>query len=271
MYFSRRKMSVPSTTTSLSPEQTDQPIQTKESKPSAVVKPQVKFPAIRPRVLAIIVLASFVSVLLIATWLRHEGPVWAQDFDRTIEAKSLQLTLGEGALDASSSPLSFVFTSANNTQRLVVASARVSSLKASQIATIRLFFEGEIPDDGVAIGWVTSEGRQFIADYATKTSRAAPLQTKELEGWRGDIVAVSVLAQGNIKTPIRIQGIALRGARMSDSFFAMLSEWTSFEPWDGSSINFLKGSNKEPKTSLTLVLAATVLLSFVLSLFLQHG
>ncbi len=257
-------MSAPITTASPPSKQTDdQPAQTNESIPSVVVKPQIEFPKIRPRVLAIIVLVSFLLVLLIATWLRHEGPVWAQDFDRTIEAKSLQLTLGEGAFDADTNSPAFVFTTAKNKQRLVAASARVSSLKASQIATIRLSFEGEIPDDGVAVGWVTSEGRQFIADYATKAHRTAPLQTKELEGWRGDIIAVSALAQGDIKTPIRIQSIELRGARISDSFFAMLSEWASFEPWDGSSINFLKGGSKEPKTSLALVLAATVLLSFI--------
>jgi hypothetical protein len=238
-----------------------------DSPPAPTVEQQLESiqGSVRPRVLIGVVIASFLVALLITAFLRHKAPIWAPDYDRFIAGKQLQRVLGDGAAEGDVFVLKPL---ASGT--MVAASLSFPPMRASNIATIRIPFSGETPSGGLAFGWQTRDGRQYIVDYASE-SKTDLLSTRDLKGWQNDIVGISVIARGEMKTPVIVRAVELRGPRLTDTVRLMWQEWTSFEPWDGGSINFIKGGSPQPLSSMTLFLAIGVTLSFVAAFAAQRG
>lgn len=88
------------------------------------------------------------------------------------------------------------------------------------------------------------------------------------DGWQGRIIEYGLGIRGESEQPILIRELSLRTASVSSLIETWWTEWTSVQPWNTGSINFLDYPKARLWPSPILVLALWWLLASVLALLM---
>lgn len=122
-----------------------------------------------------------------------------------------------------------------------VALASLSSLAfwAEDYPVVRWTILGAIPDAKVEFMWRTAESpnRVFARQLEWVGNEVAPLHMGEDANWRGQIMGLALMVRAPLDAPLVIESVQL------DPPLGIVGrEWFGAEAWQGTSINFVSGS-----------------------------
>ncbi|MEP7184148.1 MAG: hypothetical protein ABI886_18375 [Betaproteobacteria bacterium] len=210
-----------------------------------------------------VVLAALVCAYLAwsvpGAWIKSAAP-------KTWDAAALAVTTGSARHDGNA----LVVATADS------AGAAVVSLKVDLRATDYRGIAWEasgLPEGTVAqLLWRNDvrPGRMFSLDVPVAAGRPLPVVPSTDANWFGRITGIALalkLPPG--AEPIRIVGVTAQPLSARDVLASRLREWTTFEPWTGSSINAQIGGadvqELPPVPLLGLALALTVAIALAVA------
>lgn len=135
---------------------------------------------------------------------------------------------------------------------------------------LHLGFTNAPRDFSIRILWRTAQTGAQVHVYELQEDPGVSLwlDTKELEHWSGHIASLGVMVTGRPGGAVTFKDISLLPASLAAQLQSIYVEWTSFIPWQHSSINTHIGLGPAGSTFYPLVVIAALLALSVLAYLL---
>ena len=195
----------------------------------------------------------------------HSGP-WLTNVEaRTLPGSDLKPARGQVRIEGSVAILEAPGDDGN-----VIAAASFPPFDAANYRFVQVRMTGAYPAGGAHFVWRAQKGENTVRRVPLLSSggRILPVTLTELDGWRGQIAGVGIIARGPMSAPLVVQSVELRPSSVWTTIDAMFSDWFEFEPWDGGSIHFMAGGNPSLAHPLPLFLGIASLVGIALYLAL---
>ena len=150
-------------------------------------------------------------------------------------------------------------------------------VKSSDYPFLHLAFANAPKNLSVLILWRTVQTGEevFVYQIRGNPGESLWLATRELKDWTGDITSLGMVIQGQPGDEVIVTDVSVFPASLPHQLQAIYSDWTSFSPWDHSSINHHRGvrSAAAPFYPVPVMAAflALSLLAYTLLLFLLRA
>jgi hypothetical protein len=218
-----------------------------------------------------VLVAAFVGVgvcvLLFALYLAFAAPgPWLSNVSsRTWPASELKLAGGTGALVDGA--LEITETGASNTALVTLN----TDIRSADYLGIEWDVAGLPADAEVRLLWKSDVASR--TNLATGLVEAGTLRTFVLArdpAWIGHVTGLALAIRAPLAAPVRIKRVVARPLSAFDIARARLREWTTFEPFNGASINTITGGADAQDLPLPAFAAACAALAALLLLGLHR-
>ncbi len=217
-------------------------------------------------VAAAAVAVSFAVLLGIYLAFAVQGPWIARAPERAWPASQLALSSGTGAMDGGA--LTITAPGANDTALV----ALTTDIRSADYAGIEWVVHG-LPDSAdVRLLW-RSDVATRRTNLAVGTVEAGGVRTFVLAkdpAWIGHVTGLALAIRTPLATPVRIEQVVARPLSAMDVTRDRFREWTTFEAFNGASINALAGGADAQDLPLPAFAAAVVVLAVLLLMALRR-
>lgn len=119
----------------------------------------------------------------------------------------------------------------------------IPRVTSSHYPFLHLAFAGAPENLTLLVLWRTTRSGEEILEYQFRPNsrEALWLATHKFTGWRGEITSLGLVILGQPGQDVIVKDISLRPPTLATQLKSTYSDWTSFSPWNHSSINHHKG------------------------------
>ncbi len=111
-------------------------------------------------------------------------------------------------------------------------------------------------------------GRTFTLAIPVEADRLAPVIAAREQDWIGPINGIGLALRMPAGAPVRISGVILDTLSAGSLLKGRMRDWTSFEPWNGASINTIVGGADLQELPLPALFGITVLVATAIAVLL---
>lgn len=169
--------------------------------------------------------------------------------------------------NANAKPVGDAMAVANRREApLVILGMTVLPFRAADFGYVTVDAEPLPRDVAVALIWLRRDapGRPFEQPLAVDHDRLVSTALDTNPDWRGDISFIAIAVKGPMARPWTLHAFRLEPMRVSGAMAEIVRGWTTFERWDGRSINVIFGGREEQRAWLPLlVFTASVVSALV--------
>jgi hypothetical protein len=212
-------------------------------------------PLAGPRRAVVIVFACFALAIvsLLAAYLAMTIPgAWfsaarTKDFD----AKALAVAVGNGSIDGDA----LVVAPADASGTIIVTLA--VSVSAGDYSGVAWRVSGLPPGTEARLLWRSEfkKGRTFTLAIPTEGDRLAPVVTARDPNWIGPLNGIALALRLLVSEPVSVAGVALDPMTLRSQVAGRVRDWSTFEAWNGASINTVVGGADLQELPLPVLLA----------------
>lgn len=145
--------------------------------------------------------------------------------------------------------------------------SRKVALNSADYPFLQYELSGRHPGLRVFLFWRSSEAPGKLASLPLRApgSSAGTVNLASHDAWKGQIMELGIDVYGDLRDkPVELHRLALLPHSQLTLIHAVWSDWTSFSPWDQTSINHLRGTVKRFALSPTFVAMIWATLSLLL-------
>ncbi|MGE5669389.1 MAG: hypothetical protein ACM338_14450 [Betaproteobacteria bacterium] len=214
---------------------------------------------LKARSVALVFAASLVACLVAYLALATPGRWFSSAPDRGYGAKALQIPRGVAALTTGEREL--VITHAAEDGNTIVSVE--TDFPATDYAQVRWLAGGVPGGVSAALLWRTDvePSRLNTLPLMIESGRLAPIDVRSDAHWIGRIKGLALALHGPLANPVTVTGVVARPADALETLRDRVREWTTFGPWDETSINTVVGGADSQGLPLPLLLAAAIALT----------
>lgn len=130
----------------------------------------------------------------------------------------------------------------NNAGQAIIALS-VPRVNSSHYPFLRLAIADAPENLTLLILWRTTQTGKEVLEYQFQLNsrEALWLATHKFAGWRGDITSLGLVILGRPGQEVTVRDVSLLPPTLTTQLAAIFSSWTSFSPWNHSSINHHTG------------------------------
>jgi hypothetical protein len=151
-------------------------------------------------------------------------------------------------------------------KNVAVAALSPQAFQAEDYAVVNWAITGAKPEIDMEMLWRSADGHIFASPVAWSSNSVTSVRMAEDINWRGQVTYLALVVKGPLAVPITLNEVALEPASPQAALLHTAKSWLAFEPWQGSSINYLGGNTVEEDASPVLVVAAIIFLALALYL-----
>lgn len=234
--------------------------------PAEAVEPVAQSPRVPVRKLAGIFAASIAACLVVYLAITVPGK-WFSDA-QTVYWGPRELHVTKGTARIAGDELGVRPADASG---IVVVSIR-TALRSTDYAAIE-WVAIDVPENvDASLLWQTDykPGQLNTTPLTVVTGRFLPVVISHHPAWIGNIAGLALAMKGPIAEPVRIRGVIAKPLSAAGVLRARAAEWLAFERWTGTSINTITGGADVQDLPLPMLLAAGVVLAFLLVVLLKR-
>lgn len=199
-------------------------------------------------------------LILLFAYFQYNWPGKLTSVAQTLSWSGEALTLGKGRGHVEQNKL---VIEELKKQDVAVVMLPTLALRAEDYVYVNWTVTNVPPDVELELLWRTADNRAFMRPALLTSGSVASLRVTEDENWRGQIVSLALVVKGPLAAPIAISGVTLEPASYQGVLLHKIKRWLEFEPWQGTSINFVGGNATEQSTPPVWVVAMIILLALI--------
>jgi len=207
----------------------------------------------------VVLLAAYLALTIPGGWFSGTAP-------KIYDAKALAVAVGTGSIDGD--VLDVAPSDASGTIIVTIAVAvsagdyrgvawQVSGLPAGTEA--RLLWRSEF-----------KPGRTFTLSLPMEADRLAPVVASRDQNWIGPINGIALALRLPSVETVHISGLALDPLTLRSQLAGRVRDWTTFESWNGASINTVVGGADLQELPLPVLLGLAIVLAVAASVALAR-
>jgi hypothetical protein len=208
-----------------------------------------------------VALSIFLASAMICTFVYLSATVQGSWFS---SAKALhwtprELSVTEGSAQLRSDGLAVRPSNATHPVRIAVN----TSLRAADYPVIAWETTGVSDDAEAAVLWQNEyePGRVFNQRVDVEAGRVQPISLVQNKKWVGRISGIALAVRGNFFEPMVVRGAIAKTMSPREVLGDRVSEWFTFEPWSGTSINTLTGGADMQDLPMSFMFAVVLALA----------
>ena len=218
-------------------------------------------PANQPPHASRVVAAAFVIALaaLFAIYLAYAVPgKWFSAADpKSFDPRTFAVAVGNGAVDEDA----LVIAPADASGTIIVTVP--ATFRAADYPGVAWKVSGLPAGTEARLLWRSEfkPGRTFTLAIPVEADRLAPVIAAREQDWIGPINGIGLALRLPAGEPVRISGVILDTLSAGSLLKGRVRDWTSFEPWNGASINTIVGGADLQELPLPALVGTTVLVA----------
>ena len=185
---------------------------------------------------------------------------------RTFDAKSLAVAVGNGSIDGNA----LVVAPADASGTIIITVT--VSVSAGDYRGVAWHVTGLPPGTEARLLWRSefTKGRTFTLAIPTEGDRLAPVVASRDPNWIGPLNGIALALRLPVSETVNITGVSMDPMTLRSQLAGRFRDWTTFEAWNGASINTVVGGTDLQELPLPVLLGLAAILATVAAMALAR-